>query len=124
MWCIDRNVSNYGRLRGEAELIQISQDSLKYRENLTLESSYEKWHREYFYSYEDGNVIKYFSDGKLFYPLEFKCEGRLSIIGEHLCDCDLYKAVYSIKDESSFSLEYTVNGPNKSYKITTKFVRL
>lgn len=123
-WRIDREVSNYGRLIGEAELIPIDVDSLRYREDLILESSHEKWHREYIYAYEDGNIIKYFSDGRLFYPLEFKMGNGISIIGEHLCDCDLYKAVYHIKNENAFSLEYTVDGPNKSYKIVTKFIRV
>ena len=54
-----------------------------YREDLVMESSREEWHRDYIYSYEENRLRKRFSDGRLFYTLQFNCVEESIITGEH-----------------------------------------
>ncbi len=123
-WVIDRRISNYGYLKGTAKLHLTNRNSLMYREDLVMESSRKEWHRDYIYSYEENRLRKHFSDGRLFYTLQFNCVEESIITGEHFCGCDIYKAIYNIKDENAFSLKYKVLGPNKSYDIVTEFIRV
>lgn len=103
--------------------------------------------QKYHYRYEETtrNIVKYFSDGRLFYELNInsapKPEGSekhaeetlsgqsvIQACGEHLCIQDNYVANYVFNNldstNSKFTLSYSVSGPKKCYEITTEFERI
>lgn len=98
--------------------------------------------KRYHYRYdEETNVLsKYFTDGRLFYDVNFKSDGieslanaigdprRNTICGSHLCEKDYYVSDYDfgVGDDGQpvFTLVYSVNGPNKCYDIQTDFEKI
>lgn len=94
---------------------------------------------EYKYDEQTSTLSKYFSDGRLFYEINFiGSEGESTgtvagdtrtnkICGEHLCIQDNYVSDYkfaSNRGRPVFTLTYSVNGPKKCYDIETEFERL
>ena len=89
--------------------------------------------QEYVYALEEeGRVLtKYFSDGRVFYKLEFDTAdtsgdnggdvGDVSVVagGKHLCVNDWYESSYEFVGDSEIRQTYCVTGPEKDYTITT-----
>lgn len=124
-WSIDRDISIYGRVHGEASFARVSGKStvLRYFEEVNLHTG--KGHRQYLYKFENDQVNVYFDDGEnkgdLFHKLSLDSDD--SATGDHLCKKDFYRCIYSFISEDSFSIQYTVVGPKKDYTIETVYSR-
>lgn len=88
--------------------------------------------QKYKYQFDSNanTLTKYFFDDRLFYSLN--CDettdngsvtsGGRSLCGEHLCIQDNYVANYLFSETGhSYTLKYTINGPNKCYEIITEY---
>ncbi len=42
----------------------------------------------------------------------------------HLCEQDTYRGTFNILDDSNYTSVWTVDGPNKSYRILTKYCKM
>lgn len=102
--------------------------------------------QQYKYQYDKNtqNIVKYFSDDRLFYNLNInpeveKCsDGTNNTVasgsnvfqacGEHLCIQDNYIANYEFSDLDSdnkkFILKYSINGPKKCYEIINEYEKI
>nr|MCH9754136.1 hypothetical protein [Alphaproteobacteria bacterium] len=76
---------------------------------------------KYKYNKKSQKISKYFSDDKLFYHLEIS---KNAVSGYHLCLQDEYKSAYHFVDNNKFTIIYDVQGPKKSYSISTEYSRL
>jgi len=128
-WDINRIVGAAGIAHGIARFIQKDSNNILFREDLNViynnSSKSEIAYKEYLYWYnqETQKIVKKFIDNRLFYELNHDFEDRKAY-GDHLCECDMYKATYTFLDEGSFILTYEVKGPQKDYVIETKFYRI
>lgn len=92
--------------------------------------------QRYLYRFNDENstLTKHFYDDRLFYEVDVYTPrspktsasgfGEVLACGEHWCNRDFYESSYTFKDEDSFRLVYSVNGPKKSYEIQNEYKRL
>lgn len=128
-WDINRIVGPLGFAQGVAKFVPKDPNNILFREDLKViynhTSKPESAYKEYLYMYDQENekIMKKFVDDRLFYELEPDFNNRKAY-GEHLCDCDNYKATYTFLDEDSFILSYEVRGPQKDYVIETKYERI
>ncbi len=108
-----------------------SSNTIKYTEKLrvqnVLDSEFFTSNQEYLYTYNNElNILeKYFSDERPFYTFSItESSGQQFLAyGNHLCNHDIYKAEYQFTTKESFSIKYTVNGPEKNYNIYTLYIR-
>ncbi|TDG95575.1 DUF6314 family protein [Cardinium endosymbiont of Culicoides punctatus] len=75
---------------------------------------------KYVYNVTTSSIYKYFKDGRLFYELMILDN---TVTGSHVCIQDEYISNYTFGN-NQFTLIYDVNGPLKSYKIITNYLKL
>jgi hypothetical protein len=131
-WRIDRVISAFGEITGQATFQLNSQNDkiLNYKEAVTLPSPSNNQKpnafREYEYVMTDTGFDIFFSDGatkgELFLSFEFIYASILT--SHHLCIKDHYDARFEFVSDDEFELDFTVNGPKKDYSIQTRFIRL
>lgn len=141
IWSIKRVLGSYGTAEGQAKFTLKNQIPeipsgeqtliIDYREDLhvkydndlgpNIESTA---YKEYVYLYDivRDKIIKKFTNGNLFYELSMDFD-KQTAHGDHLCDKDMYKALYSFTGPRNFVLTYYVNGPKKDYVIETEFTK-
>ena len=95
-------------------------NTLLYSEKVSLAGGGEGTQR-YSYRLEDGQLAKYFQDGRLFYQLSTE-NGQICAV-PHLCIADLYVPEYTFESDLSFRLKYVVSGPAKQYSIISHFTK-
>jgi len=128
-WDINRIVGSVGTAQGIAKFILKENNSILFREDVKVNynhsSKSESAYKEYIYDYNEDNqkLTKKFMDDRLFYELVPDFSKSLAY-GDHLCECDFYKATYIFLNEDNFVLSYDVKGPQKDYVIETKFKRI
>jgi len=128
-WDINRIVGHIGIAQGVAKFVLKDSHNILYREDLNVlynnstkpESAYKEY--IYIYNQDTQKIMKKFTDNRLFYELTHDFNGRKAY-GEHLCECDNYKATYEFLNQDCFTLSYDVRGPQKDYVIETKFTRI
>ncbi len=150
-WSIKRVLGNYGTAEGIAKFtLQNHSETATYdSDNHTAQSPNEETllinyredlhvkydndlgpnventaYKEYVYLYDKARdkIVKKFSNGNLFYELSIDFD-KQTANGDHLCEKDMYKAMYKFSNPHSFSLTYFVNGPKKDYLIETEFTK-
>lgn len=145
VWSIKRILGNYGTAEGIAKFTlhnhqneASTNDSsngktlvIDYREDVQVKYANDLGpnventaYKEYVYLYETARdkIIKKFTNGNLFYELTIDFD-KETALGDHLCEKDMYKAVYTFAHPRSFTLTYYVNGPQKDYLIETEFTK-
>ena len=75
---------------------------------------------QYRYDTTESSLSKHFHDGKLFYRLHL-VDGQMN--GRHLCIRDRYVSNY-IFEADKLHITYKVDGPLKSYEITSVYTRI
>lgn len=152
LWSIKRVLGNYGTAEGVAKFAlqnehgtiknslgnetQNSSDektfAIDYREDLQVKCNTDfgpnvenSAYKEYVYEYDMNRdkIVKKFTNGNLFYELSIDFD-KQTAHGDHLCEKDMYKAIYTFSDPQTFTLTYYVNGPKKDYLIETEFRKL
>lgn len=126
----------------DKNLLHYSEKVTVYNMNLNNTKSPEgiEARQKYQYKYDDelATLTKYFTDGRLFYQLNFVgADGESSakavgdsnkICGEHLCIQDNYVSDYAFGSgsggQAAFTLTYSVNGPKKCYDIRTEYEKV
>jgi hypothetical protein len=69
----------------------------------------------------DGDAwLVRFDDGRPFHSLQLS-GGRAE--AEHLCGPDVYRGVYELRDEDSFTVVWTVSGPGRADTISSVYRR-
>lgn len=99
---------------------------------------------KYRYDRNTQDIIKFFSDDRLFYKISITSEAQSNVnganttvvsgnsviqaCGEHLCVQDSYVANYDFNylnsGEEKFTLKYSITGPKKCYEIINEFERI
>lgn len=152
IWSIKRVLGNFGTAVGTAKFTLQNQNEISanksenqsehsindellvidYREDLQVnyDSDIEPnnvqntAYKEYVYLYDKtrDKIFKKFTNGNLFYELAIDFE-KQTAHGDHLCEKDMYKALYTFSGQQNFILTYFVNGPKKDYLIETEFTK-
>lgn len=151
IWSIKRVLGNFGTAEGTARFTLqhqgeknksnqsgqhgdngINDDLLviDYREDLQVKydsdapNAENTAYKEYVYLYDKSRdkIIKKFTNGNLFYELSIDFE-KQTARGDHLCEKDMYKALYTFSNPQNFHLTYFVDGPKKDYLIETEFTK-
>ncbi|KAG4067225.1 hypothetical protein HA402_000216 [Bradysia odoriphaga] len=147
IWSIKRVLGNYGTAEGTAKFTLQNQAPNKfenqterrtndvlvinYREDLQVKylsdlgpNIENTAYKEYVYLYDKARdkIVKKFTNGNLFYELSIDFE-KQTANGDHLCEKDMYKALYTFVNPQNFILTYFVNGPKKDYLIETAFTK-
>lgn len=136
IWTINRSISGYARMQGEASFSQIkaNANALHYHEQgtLTLEGSQKTLacYQDYVYRYQNEQKVisvHFVEEGntdRWFHTLRFSTANEISTAeGNHLCNQDIYLAVYKSIDKDHFEVIYKVKGPKKDYESHTFFRR-
>ncbi len=130
-WTLNRKIPGYGMIEGIAEFQKSETDSktLHYREDgllCTLDDKNFTVFREYLYRFQNDTIIVFFKENpeRLMHLLEFSNDGFFKTAkARHICDCDIYDAIYAFHLPEEFRLDYSIKGPNKNYSIHTLFQR-
>ncbi|GAB3541867.1 DUF6314 family protein [Arthrobacter tecti] len=69
---------------------------------------------------DDYSMNVFFEDGRFFHALNLE---NGSDTPEHLCQPDLYRGSFAIKDSDSWNYTWRVTGPNKNLRLTTRLSR-
>ncbi|WP_419739912.1 DUF6314 family protein [Ruegeria sp.] len=116
----DARAGQVVQAEGEA-LLQRSEDGLIYTEEVTLSIPGQppmKGTRKYLWRDGGHRVLIHFDDGRFFHALTL---GEQNASDHHDCAPDSYDAVYDFHDWPRWSVQWTVNGPRKSYEMTTDY---
>lgn len=126
-WYFDRDISNQGHMSGSAQFTLDDSDHtcLIYQESgihQLIDDIETPFSQKYFYRLKN-QIIEVFNarDEKMLdLAFDTDCTGK----GDYMCALDHYAAVLEFQDKKSFTLQYTIKGPNKDYQIKTRFKRL
>lgn len=126
-WRVERTISDHltgapGRFDGTA-IFTPEHDALRYREEGTLRLADGRplaATREALWRWEDGEVAVLFADGRLFHRFVPEGEGPGS---DHPCGRDLYRVRYDLVAWPVWLTRWEVEGPAKSYAMTTTYRR-
>lgn len=105
--------------------------------NCTINGMEARQKYKYRFDANTSTLTKYFYDDRLFYTLNITeslsddgvsqatttttGQSVITVCGEHLCIQDNYVANYLFKNNDSFVLKYSINGPKKCYEIVTEY---
>jgi hypothetical protein len=129
-WTFNRSTNGFGHMTGRSSFLP-TPDALStfaYQETglfVTLLGVNLPFYKEYIYCLNKGMIEVYFaSDRKkqgFFYALAFSSPNKAT--GSHQCRDDLYEASYTFLDDTTFTLQYDIEGPKKHISIETIFKR-
>ena len=127
-WQLERAVSGFGAMKGQAVFISAAPDRLDYREEGELYPALgqpSRFFRDYRYSLNPSGIAVAFADGAPFHAMQPDPADPWTVRGTHLCAEDFYRAVYGFRqgDPDLFTLRWDVQGPRKKYRIDTTFRR-
>ena len=76
--------------------------------------------RSYIWSANEGRLDVAFDDMRPFHSVPLGADIHETV---HLCDPDRYQVAYDLRDFPTWSTVWTVEGPRKSYVMTSHFTR-
>ena len=130
-WFIIKKTSNSAVIsEGTAIFKHENKNKLHYKEEVVTNIDKKipiKGFREYIYQYDKEKAVIYFADNNIFYqliPKEISDKNFLYYaIGKYLCKNDVYVMEYFFTNKDSFTIECSVSGPEKNYKISNYYKR-
>jgi hypothetical protein len=132
-WQFDREIPDYGIVKGNASFKKESSDNLEYHEEgLLFHNNGIKTYIKHSCSYrlvgEEILILLRHNDNKeeISFKLEFKPIKQnhpLIAEGKYICGRDNYQTRYIFHMPSQFTITYKVNGPNKEYISQTEYKR-
>ena len=126
LWLLERKIDDLragqvGRLVGTAQF-EWSGDVLIYQEVGKLQIGAGvpvRATRAYRWQAGEGGVEVEFDDGRPFHSFPLKA----APMAKHFCDPDMYSVCYEFSAWPNWRAEWTVNGPRKSYVMTSHYAR-
>lgn len=129
VWRFERTVSSAGTMAGTATFDLRSDGRLSYFEvgALSLEGSAPlQFSRRYLYEPHRSGLRIWFDEPRLRLFQDVALIEEADVVrghGEHLCAPDTYRSSYAFSMPHGFSIVHAVEGPRKSFTITTTYRR-